>query len=386
MLVSTDVKLFDGTIEPEAHTEAKIDNGIWTTTAKSPDHSISQLISGAERYKNDWHIEGLWEPNTLFLVHSLEGEFKSIFAYQVGEALATGQPLLRKWAVPTPRRVGVLQTEMPDNMVGKRLKAMYPDGRIPSNLIVSSEALKIAIQRKYSAPDKFQVIHNWLVGKDLEVLLWDTVTSVLSACGNPNTEEATAQFYSRLEALPLKGALVVRHDGKPSRDSEGRQGNQKVRGSNLHAEIASVIIQMHRPDRRSNKAQLDIGKLRHDTVPEPLDCWFDAGTMRLTLLPPPVVLLEGGPLTREVLNRELLERFKLKERSADELIRQLEDEGFLLGETRGHERVWSLNPKAVPKPESPAAIWLPLVDIEPPEKIAEEPTHPHEICDLKTAA
>jgi len=39
MLVSTDVKLVDGTMEPEAHTEAKIDNGIWTTTTKSPDHS-----------------------------------------------------------------------------------------------------------------------------------------------------------------------------------------------------------------------------------------------------------------------------------------------------------------------------------------------------------
>jgi hypothetical protein len=372
MSAFTDVEVLDHTMEPEADTEARIADGIWTTTVKSPDHSISQLIRGAEHSNNDWHIEGLWEPNTFSLVHSLEGEFKSIFAYQVAEALATGQPLLRKWNVLTPKRVGVFQTEMPDNVVGKRLKIMYPDGRIPSNLIVSNEALKIAIQRKYSSPDKFQVIHNWLVREEIEVLLWDTITSVLSACGNPNTEEATAQFYSRLEALPLNGALVVRHDGKPSRDSEGRHSNQKVRGSNLHAEIASVIIQLHRPDRRSNKAQLDIGKLRHDTVPEPFDCWFDAGTMRLTPLPPPVALLEGGAMTREALNCELLERFKLKERSADDLIRQLENERFLLGETRGHKRIWSLNPEAVATPDTPeAAVWLPLVNFVPPDKIAE---------------
>jgi len=108
MSAFTDVEVLDHTMEPEADTEARIADGIWTTTVKSPDHSISQLIRGAEHSNNDWHIEGLWEPNTFSLVHSLEGEFKSIFAYQVAEALATGQPLLRKWNVLTPKRVGVL--------------------------------------------------------------------------------------------------------------------------------------------------------------------------------------------------------------------------------------------------------------------------------------
>jgi hypothetical protein len=366
----------------KAKEEAKSGDGVWTTIDASPEHSIACLIREAEHYRQVWHIEGLWQPNAIMAVHSLEGEFKSIFAYQTAEALATAQPLLRKWNAPAAVRVGVLQTEMPDNMVGDRLKAMYPDRRIPRNLIVSNEGLTTRIRQCFSAPDKFQVIHNWLIAEDIGVLVWDTINSVLAAYGNPNSEEAAAQFYNQLQLLPLKGALVVRHDSKPSKDTELRRSNQKIRGSNLHAEIASTIISLERPDKRSNKVVFDIGKLRHDAVPEPMECWFDAGSMRLTLLPPAVALLEGDPMTREALNHDLLIRFGLKERTADELTRHLEEDGFLLRENRGHERVWALNPATVAKPDTPAAIWLPLVNFQPTDKIAEPSIHPQEICDL----
>jgi hypothetical protein len=353
---------------------------VWTTVGESPDHSIARIIRAAEQFENVWHLEGLWQPNTFLLVHSLEGEFKSVFAYQASEALATGQPLLRKWKVSTPKRVGILQTEMPDNMVGDRLKAMYPDGRIPRNLIVSNEGLKTAIRLKFSASEKCQIVHNWLTQERIQVLVWDTINSMLSACGNPNTEEATAQFYDRLQNLPLEGALVVRHDGKPSKDSAGREGNQKVRGSNLHAEIASAIIQMRRPSRRSNRAQIDIGKLRHGTTPEPIECWFDSEAMRLTLLPPPVAALEAGPLTREALNDELHRRFSVGVRTADELVKPLVAEEFLIPGADGHERLWTLNAAAVSKRETPASVWLPLVNFA--YDIAEPAAAPPEICEL----
>jgi hypothetical protein len=386
MPVLTNEAPVDYTMEPAAHTEAKIVEGIWTTVEKSPNHSIARLVRQAELYKDSWHVKGVWQQNAIMVVHSLEGEFKSIIAYQIAEALATATPLLRMWNVPAVRRVAVLQTEMAENQVGDRLKIMYPDGRIPTNLIVSDESLATTIRKSFYGQEKMEVIHNWMVAEHIDVLVWDTINSVLSSYGNPNSEEAAADFYNHLALLPHEGALVVRHDSKPSRDTESRQKNQKIRGSNLHAEIASTVIGLERPDKRSNKVILEIGKLRHDTVPEPLECWFDVGTMRLTLLPPPIALLERGPMTREALNHELSERFKLKERTSDDLVGQLENEGFLLGETQGHKRIWSLNPKAVAKPETPAAIWLPLVKSEAPDKIAGEPTPPHEICNLKTAA
>lgn len=359
-------------------------DSLWTTLQDSPNHSIARIIKSAEESPQAWHIENLWQPRTIMMVHSLEGEFKSIFAYQVAESLATGQPLLRKWKVPAAVRVGVLQTEMADMQVGSRLSKMYSDGRIPSNLVVSDEGLMTRIRMERYAEDKFGVIHDWINREGIEVLVWDTINSILASCGNPNSEEAANQFYERLNSLPHQSSLVVRHDGKPSKDSENRANNQKIRGSNLHAEIASAIVHLSRPDKRTVAVSLEIGKLRHDSVPDPFPCWFDVGTMRLTPLPPPVVLLEDGPMSREDLNLSLLNRFGVKERTADKNLKALKREGFLKAKAHGHARVWSLNREATPDSDSPHAHWWPLLNPERPN-VADCKVHPPEICELTTS-
>jgi hypothetical protein len=356
--------------------------GIWTSVDDSPRHSIARLIREAETHKEAWYIEGLWQPNTVMVVHSLEGCFKSILAFQIGEALATGEPLMRKWKVPSALRVGVLQTEMPDNMVGERLRPMYPQGRIPQKLVVSDDALNMTIRGAFCPDEKFQVIHNWMTAEKIDVLVWDTINNMLSSCGNPNSEEAAAFFYNRVALLPHRGAMVVRHDGKPSKDSAMREGNQRIRGSNLHAEVASVVMQMHRKDKRTNAATLEIGKLRHDVLPEPLECWFDATKMRLTFLPPPIASLEDRPKTREELNDELLLRFKVSTRVADEMTRGLSAKGFLNASQEGHQRVWTLNRAATAQPDTPEAEWLSLV-IPGLEEVAEPQPHPPEICNVE---
>jgi hypothetical protein len=359
---------------------------VWTTVQESPDHPVARLIQLSERDENRWLVEGLWQSNAVVLVHSLEGMFKSIFAYQVSEALATAQTLLNQWHVPVPLRVGVLQTEMPENMVGDRLRAMYPDKRIPLNLIVSTDALKISIRQRFTARDKFLVIHNWLMDENIDVLVWDSINSVLASCGNPNSEEAASQFYNLLESLPHKGALVVRHDGKPSKDTSLRESNQKVRGSNLHAEIASAVIGLERRDKRTQKVSLTIGKLRHDSASDPVECWFDAGAMRLTLLPPPVVLLEAGPMTREALNEQLSKRFGLRSRAADDLIDGLQAGGLLIAGMQGHERTWALNKAAQPARDAAAAMWWPQVRLENPLRLRRAAGHPLTLCNLVEAA
>src|SRR5580704_4000139 len=105
MPVSTDIEPLASEILSEMDDNNRSCDEVWTTVEASPDHSIARIIKAAEQFENAWHLEGLWQPNTFLLVHSLEGEFKSVFAYQVSEALATGQPLLRKWKVSTPKRV-----------------------------------------------------------------------------------------------------------------------------------------------------------------------------------------------------------------------------------------------------------------------------------------
>jgi AAA domain-containing protein len=359
-------------------------DSLWTTLHDSPNHSIARIIKSAEECPQAWHIEDLWQPRTIMMVHSLEGEFKSIFAYQVAEALATGQPLLRKWKVPAALRVGVLQTEMADMQVGHRLSKMYSDGRIPSNLVVSDEGLMTRIRMERYAQEKFGVIHDWINREGIEVLVWDTINSILASCGNPNSEEAANQFYERLNSLPHQSSLVVRHDGKPSKDSENRASNQKIRGSNLHAEVASAIVHLSRPDKRKSEVSLEIGKLRHDSVPEPLPCWFDGGTMRLTPLPPPVVFLESGAMTRDYLYLNLFERFKIKERTADDQLKRLRKDGLLIARSEGHERVWALKREATPESDSPDAHWWPMLS-PGRTNVADCKVHLPEICELTTS-
>lgn len=359
------------------------ENDVWTTTEESPDHSISRLIKNADECVQEWNIEDLWQTRSILMVHSLEGEFKSIFAYQVAEALATGSPLLRRWNAPAARRVGILQTEMSDLQVGKRLKQMYSDGRIPANLIVSNEWLQTQLRAKFGPDEKFKVIHRWLLDEGIDVLIWDTINSVLCSCGNPNTEEATNRFYEFLNLLPARSSLAVRHDGKPSKDSLQRAGNQKVRGSNAHVEIASAVVHLQRPDKRSCEVTLDVGKLRHGLSPAPFKCWFEQKSMRLSPVPPIVALLEERPLSREQLNAGLLDRFGIKERTAD---KQVAEMGTLISRSAaGHERMLELNRSANPDPDSDEGNWWSLLKTAP-VKIAEPAPHPLTVCNLPELA
>src|SRR5437016_917779 len=98
------------------------------------EHSIRTLIRKSKETPVRWLIEGLWQEGGIAVVHSLEEAFKSVFTYQVAEAVASGEPLLRLWKAPSIRRVGILETEMDDLETGRRLGAMYPNNEFPETL------------------------------------------------------------------------------------------------------------------------------------------------------------------------------------------------------------------------------------------------------------
>jgi hypothetical protein len=323
-----------------------------------PESSIAKLIRYAKETKIPWIIEDLWQDGGIALIHSLEGEFKSVLSYQIAEAVAAGSPLLRKWDVPRARKVGILETEMDDLEVGRRLGSMYPDADWPATLEVSDSALLKEFRRKTSLAEKLECIDRWLSEKKVEVLIWDTVNSVL-ATGDPNSERTVSLFFDGIALLPAKSTLIVRHDVKPSRDAALRSSNQLVRGSNRLVEDASVVIHLQRVDKASNKVQMEVGKLRNGPKPEPIELWFDAGTFRLTPLPPIVALLEHGSLTREELIERAQKRFNLKQRAVDTQRAQLNS---FLDETKdGHRKVLALNHDFRPDAESDEAKWWGLV-------------------------
>lgn len=322
------------------------------------EHPIARLIRKSEQTQVPWIIKDLWQEGGIAIVHSLEEEFKSIFSYQVADAIASGMPLLRTWRTPQARRVDIFETEMDDLETGNRLRRMYPGNGYPDGLIVSEESVIREFRSKPTLEGKFECVDRWMKHYRVEVLVWDTINSIL-ATGDPNSEVATSRFYDLLALLQHRGVLLVRHDSKPSKDSEYRHSNQRVRGSNRLVEDASLVIHLHRMDKAQNKVSLTIGKLRNGRKPEPWELWFDVETFRLTPLPPVAALLESAPCTRQRLIQQGEERFGLKERAIDNAINEVRP--VLIESMHGHNKLLKLNPAATPQSGSLTERWWPLL-------------------------
>jgi hypothetical protein len=321
-------------------------------------HSISRLIRKSRQTPVPWIIQGLWQEGGIAVVHSLEEEFKSTFSYQLAEAVASGSPLLRTWGVPAARRVGIFETEMDDLEVGNRLDRLYPADDFPEGLILSDCELMRTFRQQLTLESKFQCVDRWMCDNKVEILIWDTVNSIL-AMTDPNSEVGMSRFFDRLALLPQKGALLVRHDGKPSKDSAQRGSNQLVRGSNRIVEDASLVIHLKRQDKAQNKVRLEVGKLRNGRKPEPVELWFDAGSFRLTRLHPIAAILEDAAQSRADLIIEAGRRFGIKQRAVDATINEVRP--LLTESMRGHSKVFGLNPHALPEEESTANQWWSLL-------------------------
>jgi AAA domain len=321
-------------------------------------HSIAKLIRKSRQTVVPWVIEGLWQQGGIAVVHSLEEEFKSTFSYQVAEAIASGSPLLRTWIVPLARRVGIFETEMDDLEMGKRFGKLYPDDDFPEGLIVSDSELLNAFRNKNTLESKVECLGRWIEDNEIQVLIWDTVNSILAST-DPNSEIGISKFYDRLAMLPLKGTLIVRHDGKPSKDCAQRGSNQLVRGSNRIVEDASLVIHLKRQDKAQNKVRCEVGKLRNGRKPEPMELWFDVETFRLTRLHPIAAILEDGPHTRTELIAAAERRFGIRQRAIDGAINEIRS--LLLDSMRGHNRVFELNRNALPEEGSTASQWWPSI-------------------------
>jgi hypothetical protein len=325
-------------------------------TAIAQEHPVARLMRYSRETQVPWIIQGLWQEGGIFIVHSLEEEFKSIFSYQVSDAIASAAPLLRVWKVPRLRRVGILETEMDDLETGNRLRKMYPRENYPDGLVVSEESLIKEFRRRQTLGEKFDCIEKWMKTYDIEILVWDTINSIL-AVGEPNSEVGVSKFFDKLALLPHKGALLIRHDCKPSKENESRNSNQRVRGSNRLVEDASLVIHLHRQDKAKNKVCLTVGKLRNGRKPDPMQLWFDVEPFQLTMLPPVAAMLETGAKTRAQLIQAGEARFGLKVRCIDQGISELRAGNLVLDSMIGHKSVLRLNPRAVPDVNSEAAKW-----------------------------
>lgn len=302
--------------------------------------SASEIVRYAEQNPPKPVIHGLLYENNICLIHGVEECFKSVLVLQIAESIATGRPLLRRWKIRTPQKVGIIETEMNSHLIGARLGKMFPDQNVPKNIhFMTEESLRE--WRRLPLDKKFKSIETWVKQEEIKVLLVDTANDFFRGADDPSRETAVGSVFDEFRNLNLSATFPVRHDRKHRENDTEVHSNEKIRGSAEWKEDPELILYLNRKDRRTHEVYFEVGKFRYGCKPEPMTLWFDVGTFRLTPLPPVIAILESGPKTRQQLIGECKHRFGIGHTVTDEHIAS--QKGLLREQQRGHEKVYQID-------------------------------------------
>jgi hypothetical protein len=304
-------------------------------------HTVADLIRLASECPPRPVIEGLWNEKDIMVIHGPEESFKSVFVVQLAESIAAGTDFLRNWKVSTPHTVGIIETEIHESQLGVRLSKMFPCTPPNGMRFLGAEGMK-HWRRLPTLPAKFQFFQQWIFQEEIEVLLIDTVNDFFRQNNNPSDETIVGGFFDQIRNLNIKASGLVRHDRKrKANDDDSADSNERIRGSSEFKEDPELIIQLSRKDRRTHEVELEVGKFRYGSKPDPLSLWFDAGSMRLVPLHPVITVLETGPLTRTEILAQCRTRFGLGDRKVDDCLQ--EHRQFLNETQQGHNKVFQID-------------------------------------------
>jgi len=265
-----------------------------------------------------------------------------VFIVQLAETVAAGGWFLDLWRVPKPFVVGVIETEIHEVMLGQRLKSMFPRNPPPAGLRFLGEEGMKELRRQGSMALKLAYVRRWVEQEGIDVVVFDTANDFFRGDDNPSAEADVGAFFDLLRNMPVKARILVRHDRK-KKEQDGDEGNtnELIRGSAEWKEDPELILYVKRADRRTNKIDFQVGKFRYGAKPDPMELWFDAGTFRLTALPPVIAVLEPGPRSRQQIIALAGQRFGLGERTVDLDLQFLG--GFLLVRQVGHQKFYEID-------------------------------------------
>ena len=189
-------------------------------------------------------------------------------------------------------------------------------------------------------------------------MVLDTANPFFRGRDSPNDETTAGAFFDHLEAIPASTKLFVRHNHKPRIDDTGGDPATRIRGSGQFSDVPELLLELRRPDKRTNEVILSISKYRHGTKPDDLPLWLDTKRLRLVALPPVIYLLQSGPCSRPQLLEDLEKRFGINQRKGDELIKA--EQVYLKERMSGHMRVFEIDWSTAPE-----ADWYPRLETRP---------------------
>jgi putative DNA primase/helicase len=176
----------------------------------------------------------------LAMVYAARGMGKTLFALGIGFAVATGTKFL-KWPAPKPRRVLLVDGEMPAKALQERLArliASEPQVELdPENLkVLAADLIEPGGIGNLASRDVQDELDRWL--DDVDLVILDNLSSLTSVIRD-NDAESWGTIQEWLLKLRRRGTsvLIVHHAGK---------GGQQ-RGTSRREDVLDTSISLRRP-------------------------------------------------------------------------------------------------------------------------------------------
>jgi putative DNA primase/helicase len=185
-------------------------------------------------------LDPILQEKGLALLYAMRGIGKTFAALGIALAVASGTKFL-KWTAPKPRRVLLVDGEMPAAALQERLASIVASASDidldPSNLkILAADLIDTGGVGNLASPDAQNELDQWLDGVDLLIL--DNLSS-LTAVVRDNDAESWGPIQKWLLKLRRRGiaVLIVHHAGK---------GGQQ-RGTSRREDVLDTSISLRRP-------------------------------------------------------------------------------------------------------------------------------------------
>jgi putative DNA primase/helicase len=176
----------------------------------------------------------------LAMTYASRGTGKTHVALSIGHAVATGTNFL-KWKAPKPRRVLLIDGEMPASALQERLASIVAGAETEPNpdalKILAGDLIEEGGIGNLASRDVQDELEPWLAGTELLIL--DNLSS-LTAVIRDNDAESWGPIQDWLLRLRRRdtSVLIVHHAGK---------GGQQ-RGTSRREDVLDTVISLRRPE------------------------------------------------------------------------------------------------------------------------------------------
>jgi AAA domain-containing protein len=177
----------------------------------------------------------------LTMLYAPRGVGKTQVAFNIGWAVACGQPFLR-WYAPNRRPVLYIDGEMPQELLQERAKAMIaPSACQPPHpeffRLLSMDRQELGVSLNLALPEHQAAVEAHLEPVDL--LIIDNLSTLVNS-GRENDAESWNEMQAWLLRLRRMGktVLLIHHSG--------RGGN--ARGTSKREDVLDTVIQLKHPD------------------------------------------------------------------------------------------------------------------------------------------